>query len=138
MHLNLWLIDGVPAADQEVIFTDFNFTPAGGASPVGLDDSADGRPPRPAGRLQPAVPNPFNPRTTLRFVLEQDGAVDLAILDLNGRRVRTLLSGPLGAGVHAVPWDGRDGRGRRLASGIYLSVLRFQGDVETGRLVLLK
>ncbi|MBK7046614.1 MAG: S8 family serine peptidase [bacterium] len=69
-------------------------------------------------------PNPFNPRTTLRFALPAATNVTLEIHDLAGRLVRRLVDGTLPAGDHAVLWDGLDGSGRTVASGQYVARLR--------------
>ena len=137
LHLNLWRIDGTPAAEQEVVFRDFRFRPAGGVSAV-ADEGHLPAAAAPGGRLLPAVPNPFNPQTTLRFNLATDGPVRLAVCDLNGRRVRTVVDEILAAGDHAAVWDGRDDAGRPVASGVYLVVLSGRDYMESGRLVLLK
>jgi hypothetical protein len=85
------------------------------------------------------VPNPFNPTTTLRFQLPRAAQVNLEILDVSGRRVRRLVAGETyPAGRHEVVWRGRDDSGRTVAAGAYLSRLRADGDVLTGRLLLLK
>lgn len=76
-------------------------------------------PARGAARLLPAVPNPFNPRTTLSFELDRPGPATLELLDLRGRRVRTLPAGTLAAGRHELGFDGLDDRGTPLASGGY-------------------
>lgn len=69
-------------------------------------------------------PNPFNPRTTLRFVLADAASVRLEIFDPAGRLVRRLVSGPLTAGEHEVMWNGLDESGRAVGSGQYLARLR--------------
>ena len=137
MHLNLWKLGGTPAADQEVVFDDFTFIPAGGVSAV-VRGPEGGIPPAPAGRLYPAAPNPFNPQTALRFELVRDGAIELDVYDVSGRLVRTLFHGQLPAGMHSEIWDGRDGSGRPLASGVYL--VRFRGSdfLEFQRVALIK
>lgn len=71
-----------------------------------------------------AAPNPFNPRTTVRFTLDRARTVDLGVYDLRGARRRILTAGSLEAGEHAVVWDGLDDAGRRLASGPYFVRLR--------------
>lgn len=101
-----------------------------------------GEPP-PAGasaetRLFAAVPNPFNPRTTIRFALPAAGAVRLAVHGLDGRLVATLVSGDLPAGEHEAVWDGRDRAGRPAASGIYICRLEAGGVVRAERVALLK
>lgn len=79
--------------------------------------------------LQSSSPNPFNPRTQLRFSLATEGEARLDIYDASGRRVRTLLDGVQGAGAHQVTWDGTDEDGQSLPSGVYWA--RFQtGDFE--------
>lgn len=85
------------------------------------------------------VPNPFNPRTTVRFTLHHAGPVHLRIHDATGRRVRTLIAGAAFAqGTHDVIWDGRDDHGRAVASGAYLSQLRV-GDLKvSGRMTLVR
>jgi hypothetical protein len=91
--------------------------------------------------LQPAYPNPFNPKTTLAFTLASGAEVELAIVDSQGRRVRILQEGYLGAGEHRRIWDGRDDAGRAGASGVYLArLLAADGAalVEGRKLVLTK
>lgn len=66
-------------------------------------------------------PNPFSPRTTIRFRIDGSAPVSLFVFDASGRKVRTLLSGERRpAGTQFVSWDGKDDLGRELASGVYL------------------
>lgn len=89
--------------------------------------------------LLPAAPNPFNPRTRIRFRLETAGPVTLRIYDLAGRLVRTLVDGrQLEAGQHEVAWTGRSDQGQVLASGLYFPRLQVGDEVRTGRVVLAK
>jgi len=69
-------------------------------------------------------PNPFNPQTTLRFDLARAGRTELAIYDLQGRRVRVLVAEVLAAGRHEVNWNGADELGRSVASGVYFARLQ--------------
>ena len=55
----------------------------------------------------------------LQFSLEMSGDVRLAVYDVRGRRVRTLINGPLAAGEHEYAWDGRGENGDRVGPGIY-------------------
>ncbi len=66
-----------------------------------------------------ARPNPFNPRTELRFRLAEAGPARLAIYDLGGRLVRRLADGFFEAGENVRAWDGADDAGRALPSGQY-------------------
>ena len=89
--------------------------------------------------LYPPQPNPFNPRTQLRFDLATSGPVTLRIHDLRGRVVRTLVRGEtLPAGTRVLHWDGRDDAGRDAASGIYWVRLDCAQGRETQRAVLLR
>jgi subtilisin-like proprotein convertase family protein len=89
-------------------------------------------------RLVGNAPNPFNPRTVLRFDLARAGQVELDIYDLRGRLVRPLLTGEWPAGNHEVIWDGRDGQGRALSSGTYLARLRADGEIQQHKMLLLR
>jgi|GEM_PF-1949388 len=68
-------------------------------------------------------PNPFNPRTVLRFAVHSGQRVRLEIYDLRGRCVRHLVDDPLSVGTHEVVWNGQDDRGQGLASGQYVARL---------------
>jgi flagellar hook assembly protein FlgD len=88
--------------------------------------------------LYPAAPNPFNPRTTIRFDLPAAGTVRLAIYDVAGRLVKVLVEGEIPAGSHEAVWDGRDTSGRSAPSGSYLARLVAGGRVEGVRLSLVR
>ena len=68
--------------------------------------------------------DPMLINTAIRFSLSAPDEVDLAVFDLAGQRVATLVKAPRQAGLHQVSWDGRAAAGRRLASGVYLCRLR--------------
>jgi hypothetical protein len=89
-------------------------------------------------RLLPNIPNPFNPRTTLRFILPTSGAAELSIFDVSGRRLITLVNGTLDAGIHEFVWDGRNALGHPVNSGVYLSILESHDQKVTRKLMLLK
>jgi choice-of-anchor B domain-containing protein len=74
----------------------------------------------PAFALLPATPNPFNPRTAISFDIPARLEVRLSVYSPEGRLVGTLVSRDLPAGRHTAVWDGRDDRGRSVASGVYL------------------
>jgi hypothetical protein len=87
--------------------------------------------------LEQSRPNPLRAGTAIRFSLLQAGTVNLAIYDVAGRLVRTLASGPLGAGGHEVWWDGTNERGRRVAPGFYSYRLETGGGTSARRLIVL-
>jgi len=136
IHINLWQCCDEPQSYQEVVLGAFTFVPEGG---TGVSDSPGYDVPigQPA-RLLAARPNPFNPVTTIGYSLEVDAHTELAVFDLAGRRVRTLVSGDVSAGEHEVTWDGLDARGAPVASGVYFYSLRVGDAVETRRMVMVK
>lgn len=88
--------------------------------------------------LLPCAPNPFNPRTTLRFELPSAGPVRLDVYDVAGRLVRSLVDETRAAGSHEVDWDGRDEAGNEVGSGVYLARLEFAGSSRVTRMGLLR
>jgi len=70
-------------------------------------------------QLEQNYPNPFNPQTTIEFALPDVGQVELEVYNVLGQKVKTLLNQQLPAGYHSVNWDGTDGSGLKVASGVY-------------------
>jgi hypothetical protein len=95
-------------------------------------------PPARAAVLKPNVPNPFNPRTELRFELRDAGRTRLTIFDARGMLVRRLVDATLGAGPHVRTWDGRDDAGRAVPSGTYLYRLESGGEVQARKMLLMR
>ena len=85
-----------------------------------------------------SYPNPFNPSTRIRFVVPQDGDVRLAIYDVSGRLVRTLVRASLAASTYEMTWAGVDDEGRRVASGVYFAHLTCAAGSDTRKLILVK
>ncbi|MCB9473500.1 MAG: T9SS type A sorting domain-containing protein [Candidatus Delongbacteria bacterium] len=83
--------------------------------------------------LRPAFPNPFNPVTTLGYVLNRPLQVELSVYNVLGQKVRTLVSGLESAGEHHVRWDASD-----LASGVYIVELAAGGETRARKILLLK
>ncbi|HOC26304.1 MAG TPA: FlgD immunoglobulin-like domain containing protein, partial [bacterium] len=65
-------------------------------------------------------PNPFNSRTEVRFSVPKSGMVHIAIYNVLGQPVRTLVHEPLEAGIYRRIWDGRSDTGQEVVSGLYL------------------
>lgn len=115
-------------------------TPAG-AGPHGLMATgvADNTGFQPSALAIPRIiPNPFNASTVIEFTLTEPGETSLILYDLSGRRIRTLVSNVISAGVHTARWDGRDDAGRPAASGVYLVRLNSGGGSATSRMALIK
>ena len=86
-----------------------------------------------------AAPNPFNPTTTLHLQVPTRSVVWLAIYNIAGQVVRTLLDDyELAAGYHSVDWDGRDQQGQPVTSGVYLYHLRAGTQAVVHKLLLLR
>ncbi|HXV14527.1 MAG TPA: choice-of-anchor B family protein [Candidatus Krumholzibacteria bacterium] len=105
---------------------------------AGVPSSVVATPGAKTARLVGNYPNPFNPSTTIAYEVAREGDVSLAVYDVDGALVRVLARGRAPAGRHETRWDGADGGGRRVASGVYFVRLAANGAVDTGRLVLLK
>jgi hypothetical protein len=92
---------------------------------VTVDVAEDGRGDAPASlELDGGTPNPFRGRTRIGWGIPRAGRVTIAIYDVKGREVRRLVDAERGAGRYAVDWDGKDGAGRTVASGVYVVACR--------------
>ncbi len=88
--------------------------------------------------LSQNFPNPFNPKTQIAFELQRSSSVDLAVFDVEGRRLATLVSGRLDAGSYQETWDGRTDRGLAAASGQYWYRLKTAGGEISRGMLLIK
>jgi len=85
-----------------------------------------------------AVPNPFTKAAEIRYQLARKGPVKLTVYNSVGQLVRVLTESVQDAGFHLVVWDGRDGMGRQVASGVYLYMLKSESNSSQGKIVKLK
>lgn len=93
----------------------------------------------PAGGFHSIAPNPFNPATKIRFVLNRDNLVQLNVYDIRGQKVRTIVEDRLPANEYTLAWDGTDDNGRTLSSGTYFARLRIGAEVmQVRKLSLVK
>jgi hypothetical protein len=83
-------------------------------------------------------PNPFNPHTTIPYVLERNGRVRLVVYDIQGRLVRVLVDALQPAGQHSAIWSGIDRAGRAAPSGVYVYEIRAAGKRVARRMVLVR
>jgi len=88
--------------------------------------------------LKLAGANPFRDRIALALGLSQGGPAEVAVYSVNGRRVRTLLSGPQEPGEYRLSWDGRDDDGRDVAAGVYYVHLIAAAKRDTRPVVLVR
>ena len=103
--------------------------------PTGVDDELD----TPVTYVLRGVsPNPFNPMTRVSYASPTESRVRLAVYNVAGRHVRTLVDGEVGPGYHVAVWDGRDDRGVEVGSGVYFCRMEAEGFDGSTKMVLLK
>ncbi|MCA9743514.1 MAG: T9SS type A sorting domain-containing protein [Deferribacteres bacterium] len=88
--------------------------------------------------LSQNYPNPFNPTTVINYQLPMTSDVKLSIYNTAGQLVRTLVNGEMPAGSHAITWDATGNSGQRVASGVYLYVIRAGEFTSQKKLILMK
>ena len=89
-------------------------------------------------QLAPVTPNPARPHATLAFTLAEAADVELAVYDVRGRRVATLVNGLEAAGHHQVVWDGRTEAGSLAKSGAYFVRLKTGSEVQTRKIMFVR
>lgn len=88
--------------------------------------------------LEQNRPNPSRPATAIRFTLPREGAILLEVFDVQGRLVRGLVRETLPAGQHTAAWDGRDGGGVAVPSGLYFCRLSADGEILSRRMAVMR
>ena len=88
--------------------------------------------------ILPAYPNPFNPSTTIKYGLDNDSKVTVAIYDIAGNLISTLVNTEQIQGWHSVIWNGTNQQGEQAPAGIYISRITSGNEVKTTKLMLLK
>lgn len=83
-------------------------------------------------------PNPFNPTTKINFEVPQKSMVNLAVYNVLGQKVATLVDQEMTAGKYVADWDGTSDQGAAVASGIYFYKFEAGNFVQTKKMVLMK
>jgi len=122
------------SGEADLVVTCQNKLPYFATVPIGDASSVAGM--TPVVSTLRIAPNPTRAATQIALDLPRSERVTLTILDLNGRLVRTLAQGQLPAGQHVYTWDGRDGTGRPVASGVYLTRLNDGRETRLGKTIL--
>jgi hypothetical protein len=104
---------------------------------VDVDDDADAHLSGPVNHLHMSRPNPFSTRAAIRFSLASEGAVDVAIFDVSGRLVRTLVDDVMDAGEYTQVWDGTDDAGLRIGAGVFWVQMRTHDGYVSGKKMLV-
>jgi hypothetical protein len=120
-------------ADLRGVYTHVAYDPTFVGPVVG------GGPVTPTLQLLPSAPNPFRGRTELRFVVPVPGPVTLEIFDVSGRKVASPIAHQIyEPGSHAVSWDGRDGSGRAVSSGVFFLRITAGSSTRTGKVLRIR
>jgi hypothetical protein len=88
--------------------------------------------------LAPNYPNPFNPTTSIAFSMPTSDTAQLAIYNLRGQKISTLVNGNIEAGCHTATWNGTDDKGCSVGSGVYFYRFSCGNQVLTRKMILLK
>ena len=88
--------------------------------------------------LHQNYPNPFNPTTQIQYDLPEDQFVNIAIYDVMGRNIRTLMNVNQTAGYHSIHWDAKNDMGEGVAAGMYIYTIQAGEFRATKKMVLLK
>ncbi len=83
-------------------------------------------------------PNPFNPATKIHFELGESQRVVVDVYNGAGRHIDRLINAELDAGEHFIDWQSEDSRGRRVSSGVYYYTIAAGGNVQRGKMTLVK
>ena len=83
-------------------------------------------------------PNPFAGQTVIEVALPEAASVTLAVYDVMGRRVATVMDRKMSAGAHQISWNGRSDSGQRLASGTYFYRIEAGSYVATRKLTIVR
>ncbi|MCF7792842.1 MAG: T9SS type A sorting domain-containing protein [Candidatus Cloacimonetes bacterium] len=81
-------------------------------------------------------PNPFNPSTTIKLELVESGKIELAIYNIKGQKVKTLLDCTTVPGTYECNWNGKDEMGKSVSSGQYIVKLQ-QNRKETAKKIMM-
>jgi len=84
------------------------------------------------------MPNPFNATTAINYQLPQKAKVTISVIDMQGHKVRTLVSEEQSAGYRSIVWDGTDDNGTTVTSGVYFYQINAGSFSETKRMILSK
>ena len=90
-------------------------------------------------KVLPNYPNPFNPATNIKFELPQEAHVNLTVLDILGRKVRTLINGEMiTGGFHQIMWNGLSDSGAPAPSGVYVILFSADNYIKYYKALLIK
>jgi hypothetical protein len=123
---------GVGTAGDNALYAGF-WSKYWSAASVEGDDSPDAI----VDRLYQNFPNPFTSSTSIAFSVSSEKPVEIAVFNVEGRRVRTVTSESRSPGRHVATWNGTDDRGRRVSPGVYFYRIEAGGYTSVKKMLVL-
>ncbi|MFQ5863869.1 MAG: N-acetylmuramoyl-L-alanine amidase [bacterium] len=114
----------------------FRLTPMDGPTGITSPSNSSKKPVRYA--LSQNYPNPFNPSTTINYQIPKSTRVSITIYNSLGQKVTTLVDKKQDAGFYQIQWDGKDEKGKEVASGLYIVRLTTPDYIQERKVILLK
>jgi hypothetical protein len=127
-----------PKDDVMVYYTEVEYAVMICPKPTAVEEEEEGSITPKDFELYQSYPNPFNNQTIIKYDLLKSCQVTLTIYNILGQKVKTLANERQEAGSKIVNWDGKDEKGKDLASGIYFYQLKAGEVTQTKRMALLK
>lgn len=88
--------------------------------------------------LYPNAPNPFNPKTTIKYFLERDALVKVTVYDIMGKNIIRLVNNFQNSGYHYLEWDAINFKGEDVSAGVYICVLETETHQNVQKMILIK
>lgn len=88
--------------------------------------------------LYPNAPNPFNPKTTIKYFLERDALVKVTVYDIMGKNIIRLVNNFQNSGYHSLEWDAINFKGEDVSAGVYICVLETETHQNVQKMILIK
>ncbi len=89
-------------------------------------------------RMFQNYPNPFNPSTTIKYSLAKTARVKIAIFDITGQHIITLLDEEQPPGWNNIRWDGKNQFGNEVVSGMYFYRITAENFRQTRKMILMR
>ncbi|MFQ5772105.1 MAG: FlgD immunoglobulin-like domain containing protein [bacterium] len=88
--------------------------------------------------LKQNYPNPFNPSTTIQYTLPKKSSVTLKVFNILGNQIRTLVNQIQTQGTHTIVWDGKNGQGEIVPSGVYIFRIEVESFIQSKKMILMR
>ena len=89
-------------------------------------------------KLSSNYPNLFNPITTLRYDLPEDGFVNITVYDMLGNVINNLVNANQSSGYKSIQWNATNNQGAPVSAGVYLYTIEAREFRQTKKMILLK